>query len=364
MKKINKNKNSKKRNATINKIFEEMKYTEEHLKRWNISWLEQCSDAYSMDLYYLSRNNLSKVQALEEKYHNQFKLLDEYKLETEADKLSIRTGEPLKKVILYDEEDNDYICEFGIIKWYEASSNKTKRNFLFKNNGDIEYSQESKNTKNTHTKIDYNAKYNVNSNDLDISFNIDNNNLQAIIHDNIQYITYNNFSVEINMVDGSKKISYNGEKHQNQSISFEIVLYKDGNIKSKSIQIKNYDHNNQVNSIYNFKYQKNNLIEAIYINKQGKEFDMLINPELTELANNILSTFYINYPFFNKNKEELNNSIESIKEHLYKAIKSIKGDVPLFGLSRILDITLSKINTKIEKIETKQRTLKKESKKH
>lgn len=343
MKKINESKNNKKANATINKVLEEMKYAENYAKKLNLSWTESYSEVYSMDLYYLSREDFRKLQALQRRYPNQYDLYNF--------KLDVRTGQPLKKVTLYDEEGNDYNCEFAEVYWNEITSNKTKRDFLFKNNGDIKYTH-SKHKKPT---LEYTAIYNVNTNDLNISFNIDNQKLQASIYDNIQCIKANNLSIEINMVDGSTKISYQSDKHKNPSVSIEIVLYKDGKIKSKSIEIKNYDSNYNPKNTYDFKFQKNELIEAYQINEDGIQFDMLTNEELTELANNILSSISKNVPLINMEKEELNHLIESIKNQLFSSIKLIKSDIPLLGLSKRLDITLSKINTKKEQIKEKQK---------
>ena len=44
MKKINETKNNKKANATINKIFEEMKYAESFLNKLNVTWYESYED--------------------------------------------------------------------------------------------------------------------------------------------------------------------------------------------------------------------------------------------------------------------------------------------------------------------------------
>ena len=347
MKQINESKNSKKANFTINKVYEEIKYAESYAKKLNLSWTESYSEVYSMDLYYLNKEDHRKLKELQKRYQNQYDLYNF--------NLDKRTGQPLKTVILYDEDNNIYNCEFAEIHWNVTNNTKTNRSFLFKNNGDIKYTQ----SKNKQPKLEYTSIYNVNSNDLHISFNLDNEKLQASIYDNIQIITYNNYTIEINLVDGSKKISYQSDKHQNKSIFTEIVLYKDGNIKSKLIEIKNYDYNNQVKNTYQLKFKKDKLIESTHINEEAKEFDMLTNQELTELSNILLSEVSKSCPLINMNNKELEELINSIKEKLFSMIKQIKGDVPLQGLSNRLDITLAKINSKKETNE-KNKTRKKE----
>jgi len=342
MKKINESKNSKKANATINKVFEEMNYAEKYLKKLNLSWTESYSEVYSMDLYYLSKEDFRKIQTLQSRYHNQYNLSNF--------NLDIRSGQPLKKVTLYDEENNIYNCEFAKVDWNEITSTKTRRNFLFKNNGDIQYTY----IKNKKTKLEYTTTYNVNSNDLNLLFNIDNEKLQASIYDNIQSIKYNNFNIEINLVNGSKKISYQSDKNINPEVTTEIILYKDGNIKSKYIEIKNYDPNSNGKNTYTFNYNKNELIEVYQINEEGKYFDMKTNSELIDLTNNILSSLSINNPIINLDKEEINKLIETIKNRLFSTIKLIKEDIPLIGLSKRLDIALSKVNSKKEPFEKQQ----------
>ena len=76
MRQINENKNEKKKNAIINKIFEEMKYAEEYIKKRNATITEYHSNIYSPDLYYLYQESKEIFNELEEKYRNQYNLND------------------------------------------------------------------------------------------------------------------------------------------------------------------------------------------------------------------------------------------------------------------------------------------------
>ena len=120
-----------------------------------------------------------------------------------------------------------------------------------------------------------------------------------------------------------------------------------------------YDYNYNILNQTTFNYDKNELIEAYQINEDGKYLDITSNEEL---VNSILSSISINNPIITMNKEEINKLIESIKKQLSTSIKLIKGDIPLQGLSKLLDITLSKINSKKE-IQEKQSISKKEQSK-
>ena len=308
MKKINETKNSKKANATINKIYEEMKYAEEYLKKLNVTWDESFEDIYSMDIYYLRRSDHQKVKELEQKYYNQYLLLDE-----NVDK---RSGQPLKKITLSDEDKNIYDCEFGIIKW--NSYNKTTRDITFKNNGDIKYLQQSSYKKSK--RNDYVATYNVNNLDLSITFKIDKDILKYSTTNSIQTITYNNITIETNLETGINKIIYQ-DKQANKDIYYEIII-ENNNIISRYLKLTYYDFT--------------------------QEIDML-QEELEEMITDLLEKLYIDNQILNNLKDNSEEIINSIKDNLFVMIKQIKGDVPLQGLSKRLGIALSMIYSKNEK---------------
>lgn len=333
MKKINETKNSKKANATINKVFEEMKYAESYLNKLNVTWYESYEDIYSMDIYYLRRLDHRKVHELEKKYHNQYLLVDR--------NVDTRSGQPLKKVILYDEEDNIYNCEFGIIKWNSFA--KIDRNIKFKNNGDILYTQKSSSKKST--KIDYDANYNVNQLDLTITFKIDKDILKYNRTNSIQKITYNNITIENNLTTGIQTLTYQN-KQNNQDIYYEIIIDKN-NIINKKLKLTNYDFNNNIDNIVEFNFNKANLTNAVYT-KDNQEVDMLNNEIISEFTNSLLEKIYNNNQTLNNLNNNPEEIINTIKDNLFIIIKQIKGDTPLQGLSKRLDIVLSMIYAKKE----------------
>ena len=342
MRQINESKNEKKRNYTINKVYEEMEYTQKYLEKWNATISETFTNIYSMDIYYLYKNNKQLVHQLENKYYSQFDLLDIYKYIKDKQKLDEPIEQPLKRITLYDEDGNDYDCEFRQIEIISNTASKIKRKFIFQNNGDITYFKYKKKSVN----IDYKAKYNVNSNDLIITFNLDNEKLHLESYNNIQYITYNNLSIETNTLDGSKKISYKQDNNKKQTIEFTIELNKNNKITNKYIILKNYSIDNTLESTYEFYYNQDLLNGALYFSKEHKKHNMFEDQELTNLANNILSTINKDNLVFNTNPKELEKIIIEIKEKTFNLIKSIKNDIPLYGLEKRLDITLSNLFAK------------------
>lgn len=342
MRQINESKNEKKRNYTINKVYEEMEYTQKYLEKWNATISETFTNIYSMDIYYLYKNNKQLVHQLENKYYSQYDILDIYKYIKDKQKLDEPIEQPLKRITLYDEDGNDYDCEFRQIEIISNTASKIKRKFIFQNNGDITYFKYKKKSVN----IDYKAKYNVNSNDLIITFSLDNEKLHLESYNNIQYITYNNLSIETNTLDGSKKISYKQDNNKKQTIEFTIEINKNSKITNKYIILKNYSIDNTLESTYEFYYNQDLLIGALYFSKEHKKYNMFEDQELTNLANNILSTINKDNLVFNTNPKELEKIIIEIKEKTFNLIKSIKNDIPLYGLEKRLDITLSNLFAK------------------
>jgi len=344
MRKINENKNDKKKNAVINKIYEEMQYAEEFIRNWNLSLTEEYSDVYSIDLYHLYKKDKQKFYELEKKYHHQYDLLDIYKYIKDSNKLDNNYPQPLKRITLYDEEGTDYQSEFHKVNWITTSSSKIKRIFSFTSNGDITYTK----NKSKLQLVDYSAKYNVNSLDLNIFFNSANDKINVEFYNNTQYITYNNISIELNNIDGTKKISYNQNDSNNQTVSFEIIIDKSKKILNKYIIIKNYNQNNELESTYELYFNKDILTGALYFTKEHKKYNMLENEELTNLAKKISSSINKNNIVFNEDIDELEKLIINLKEQIYKLIKSIKNDIPLYGLEKRMEIALSNLFNKIK----------------
>ena len=63
----NENKNDKKKNAVINKIYEEMQYAKEFIRNWNLSLTEEYSEIYSIDLYHLYKEDKLEEKNLKNK---------------------------------------------------------------------------------------------------------------------------------------------------------------------------------------------------------------------------------------------------------------------------------------------------------
>lgn len=309
MKKINENKNDKKRNSTIDKVLKEMSYASNKLLELGAYYIESFTDCYGIDLYY---SDSDKIKELEAKYNYQYNLinsLNDYN----------RKNQPLYKTTLYDYSDNAYDCEFSTINW-NINSNKNQKNITYQSNGDILYKNKSKTKKNN--KIDYTIKYNVNNNDINIYFNNNNNIINIDISGSIITIKTNNTSIIINTNNNNKNISYICNINNNRAL-VETRLNEYNEVLSRNVLTINEDFTKENTNYDN--YIEENIRK---INKSISDYNELYNMDL-ELYNIELEL------------------IDEARNNAFNYIKSIYNDILLYGLNSKLEIALSLIKNKI-----------------
>lgn len=335
MRKINQNKKNMNKNATIDKIIEEINILEEYLDRNNICYVEKYRDVYSIDLYY---EDDSKLQELEDIY------LYQYDISLCKERYD-RECQPLYKTILYDYSSNSYDVEFNKIS-YIINSNKNIKDISFSSNGDIIYNNSSKGK----NKNSYEISYNVNSNNIDINSNIDLN-----ISDNIMIISRNDLKIMIDYSSYMKKIMYE-ISYSNMDIYLEIVLNEYNDIITKRIEIKNKDLNNKVLSTYNLDYNGDKLYNGTITYEDSLERRSIIdNKEVLGMIDDIINYLMSNNKDMCFNESELGKLIDILKDDTYKYIKSIRNDIILDNIIKRLDNVLSllKMNIVMEKVKEK-----------
>ena len=313
MRKVHEVKNSKKFNATINKVHEEMSFAEKLLLSRNVSRDNKYLEVYCYDLQFL---NDDEILSLENKYGRIYDL-------TMAKDMTPRKGAALKRITLSDENDEDYICEFIRIDWL-VTNNKLGRIFNFGNLGDVAYSQVKKNRKDEDESYDYFAKYDVNNNSLALRIVRLNEDIiveysgdRKVIQSDGVLIVEDSKGLEISTVNGST--------------SFLVSMDSNGRIDSKIL----------ISGVDTFVFCGNELVSATRKDNE-EEFSLEITPELIDKVNTELLELQIG----TLNKYELLTFVSGVKSRLFNAIKSIKNDVPLAGLSKRLDILLSMLYTK------------------
>ena len=154
MKKIHESKNSKKFNATINKVHAEMDSAKKSANNWRVRWKETYSDVYCYDLQFLLEDDIEFLQSRYDGMYDLSRYHDDSK----------RTGQAIERVTLEDDNGEEYVCEFRKLDWL-LSNSKIARGFSFVNTGGITYSQIKRKRTSEDQSYDYYAAYDVNNNE-------------------------------------------------------------------------------------------------------------------------------------------------------------------------------------------------------
>ena len=365
----------------VEKVLEEMQKAEEYLNGWNASWLEQWLNAQCLPLHY--EIGAEDIRDLQRKYEPRYNLYDAF---YSADSIGI----PLAKATLIGnntltgEMNKDFEVEFGKAKWYDINTNKSTRNFLFCNDGTIEFSKFNRKgqspTIRNPRRIDYNTSYNVLSNDLDLSINVDElserDNITISLKGNILTEKFNDIEIIRDINTGKRKVKiakkYNKLiKKNNASVSFEAALNPDDSLEYGSVAIETHKGNGKVNGTYRFDVNKEKGVRANFYSRKGVKVDLTSNPVLLRGANTLLlSTQESNNhgdmivsDFANSTQDaiakNLNERVISFdnsdfnmksviqaEEKIIEMIKSIRGELPLQGLVDRIDNFLELMNKK------------------
>ena len=375
--------------VVLERLLEEMKSVEEFASTtWNASWWEQCSDAYSKDL--ANDKGLYSLSKLEQKYQGYYTLSNVYNQ-------NLITGEPLRKEILIDEDGKKYECEFRRIDWNNMNSNKSKRFFSFKSNGDIHFSKENKKTltlqhpKNT----SYEANYNVLSDNFMIKISIsqltqtsDWRNCNVEKHDYITISLNENFLIErlndieiiYNLNTGMKSVKIVKEydkrnRKNNTSSDFEVTLNSDDTLIKGVAVINTHKGNGKINGTYRFDVSRNKGVRANFYSRTGIRVNLIENLNLLQTPNQLLLTesgdknsSAIVLDFTNSSQKAILKNlsqkeitfdssdfnmekIRQAEQNVIEKLKSMKGELPLTGLGK-------RVNNYLNLIDKKQKTLK------
>ncbi len=314
MKKINEAKNAKKFNATINLVKEEMDSVRRNVGDWNVRWDEKFYNVYCYDLQFLLEDDLYLLQS---KYDGIYDLSEGYDD-------SKRSGAALHRVTLEDYSGEEYHCEFRTVEW-KLYNSKLYREFVFYNEGDITYSQYKRNRKDDDRSYDYMARYNINDNNVYMTFANIEDKLSIVLNGRKRCIGINGITI---MEDGdTMKI----EESKQGMDTYIINLNNLGQVESRVFRCED--------DIY------------VFCNGELISATRRVGTECVDIPSEEIDLEYLNkrmlkYTFSAVSDEEVLGVTNGLKLKLINAIKSIKGDVILDGLSRRMDILLSMINAK------------------
>ena len=352
----------------VEKVLEEMKYAERILNSWQTCWWEEYQNVVLTQEYF-------------DNFHwDYLKLSDEDKDENEKIDKYTRTTEymgiPLKHLMLGEK----YNCDVSTINWYDILTKNSSRNLLFHNNGNIELHKKSHKwpSKKRPTAIEYDANYNVLSNDFDISVTIDSLMDNYFEKHNYTYLTlslksnvltekFNDIEIIRYLDSGIKVIKIvkkhnKREKQNNSSVIFEAVLNPDNNLEMGSVVINTHKGNGKINGTYRFDVSKEKGVNANFYSRKGVKIDLTTNPLLLSKANTLLlskpsnqnSSDIIVADFANSTQNTIAKNLsekvisfdssdfnmESIiqaEATIIENIKHLKGELPLYGLIERID---------------------------
>lgn len=309
MKKIHESKNSKKFNATINKVHEEMESAKKKVNGWNLRWKETYSDVYCYDLQYLLEDEIDSLESKYDCIYDLSRYHDDSK----------RAGQAIERVTLEDDRGEQYVCEFRKLEWL-LSNSKLARCFNFVNTGGITYSQMKRKRNDNDQSYDYYAAYDVNNNDLSLRIVNGTDDICFINSDERQY------SFENKTITENEECITLTEMKDNQS-TLEIEIDRAGKVIRKHL----------TSGEYNYVVEGSDVVAAFC-----GDCELEIDVEMWVIVNYMIDQFEIG----KLPDEQVFDYINGVKTKVINAIKGIKGDVPMSGLLRRLDIALSMISTK------------------
>ena len=355
------------------KVLEEIAHVEKSLTNLGFSWVEECSGVRCDDLDELTFQHLL---LMEKKYGNCYKLSD------------FNYGEsnnylPLKRVELIDDYYNKkHICEFENIFWYGVNSKRTKRNFEFYNDGNINFGKEwiGNLTIRRPKGVSYNGSYNVLTDDYELEYFDENyndnnsNDITFVKRDKTLYMSLNDINIRKHLDTGKKELKVlNTRKRGRYGINSELLICLDeyDNIyQSELVTIVDKEREKGIKK-YVFSVDEEGL-EAYHID-DNTITNLIKNPTLLDLAFNlicggsevltteqkIISEYLNNFLKTTKKysyKENImpsefnndNNSINEVENKIIDTIKEIKGEIPLKGFIERLNNTINKNKQKIK----------------
>ena len=358
------------------------KVLKEMLRGWNASWYEQCADAYSSDLCCMGESDILDFQ---EKYHDHYVLQDVKPLEN-------RIGEPLRKVVLVGDFNDEYECEFGKIAWEGMCSKKAIRSFCFSNDGKITFTKDDKKKEekreNRKLKDDiytsYDATYNVLSDDFNLNVTVDRVVTEKYSRRFRDYIEFsrcgdivikrlNDIYIYQDLKTNDKIIKIEKgyrrrNKSFNSSVSFEAVFDSFDTFQKGAVEIKTYKGNGKVNGTYRFDVNRQKGARAKFYSRKGVKIDLVQHPEIltkvkhllsknssSSTGDMIISSFAdttqqavaqsLNDRVIRFDATDFNmNAVFDAEQRVVDVVRQIKGELPLFGLVERIDYCFEAMN--------------------
>lgn len=373
----------------VEKVLEEMQEAEKNLMEWNAYWWESYDNIVVPTEYLYDYYDLNDAKECA-KFFGESTYV--YNLRTDKP-----LGIPLKRFVSNPVYNQD-ICT---IKWTGIQTNNSSRKIIFNNTGEISLEKHSKKrTKKQCKSIEYEANYNVLSDDFSINISIVDTliprcfgqykyyELSISLKDGLLTIRYNDIEIIKDLNTGMKIIRISKKydkrnKENNASVVFEALLNPDDSLEKGAITVDTHKGNGKVNGTYRFDVSRKKGIRANFYSRKGVKIDLTTNPVLLGTANTLLlpssnnntSSGLIVSDFATSTQKAIakglsekvisfDNSdfnMESVKEaesRILEMLKCIKGELPLPGLVERINNCISLLDAqKQEKPEGKTKNL-------
>lgn len=368
----------------VEKVLEEMQNAEQNLIKWKAYWWESYDNIVVPTQYLYDFYDINDSRACSKFFGDNINI---YNLRTDKN-----LGIPLKKFV----SNPIYSQDICTIKWSRIETNNSSRKIIFNNNGEITLEKHSKKaeTKKHPKTIEYEANYNVTSDNFSFNLTVDTllqdyfkiksykrDILSIVLNDGLLIRKYNDIEIIQDLNTGLKIVriikKYDKKnKNNNASVVFEAVLNPDQSLEKGTVVINTHKGNGKVNGTYRFDVSREKGIRANFYSRKGIRVDLTTKPMLLGNINNLMLSSgqtksgningdMIIADFNNSTQKAIANKLssrtisfdssdfnmETVIETEIKItdmIKSIKDEIPLNGLvDRINNcIKLTKNNKK------------------
>lgn len=353
----------------VEKVLEEMQNTEKNLMKWNAYWWESYDNIVVPTEYLYDYYDLNDARECG-KFFGESTYV--YNLRTDKP-----LGIPLKRFVSNPVYNQD-ICT---IKWSGIETNNSSRKIVFNNTGEITLEKHSKknNTKKHPKTIEYEANYNVLSNNFSININISDtllsgyfkkykyDKLSINLNDGLLIRKYNDIEIVDDLNTGVKhiRIIKKHDKKNNADVTFEAILNSENSLEAGSIVINTHKGNGKVNGTYRLDASRKKGVRANFYSRKGVKVDLTTNPMLLSNVNNLIlpsakdesnnvNSDMIIPSFANSTQEAVAkkmseriisfdssdfnmDAVIKAEVQITNMIKSIKGEIPLNGLVDRID---------------------------
>ena len=276
------------------------------------NYFERFYNANSEDLYGLSPK---KAAELKKRYRRKYTL-------SKAFETIESTSVPLIKKTLYDEEGNSYEVEFGDIILYNLIARRSEMLICFHNNGLVELrkTHTKKQTPTHPVKNNYDASFNVLSNDFKIiidSDELDNtsDHIEILLNGNILTLGLNNVSIDRNL-ETKERVVRISDGETFKTVSYDS--FEEGSQIEKRLIgfIKSLVADLPVPGLI---ARTNRCLELI--NKKARE-NNFFNPGIRECTNNENAETLFTEEELSRSREEMFEAAEGMNREYQKLLKA------------------------------------------